>query len=244
MPNLLFQFTRGFTEQLVPQSLTDLKSEADNIKDTLMQGGRTAQEKYREMRNSAGFKKVTDFFFHRSAELGSGSALDDNNDEFDSGFQFVDDTGGGDSSEPRVLDYEGMKDLTRSQVSSMYEIAGKQTEAAALNTSEIIASMNTRSSEILSSLGTINSSLTAIAGKLDTIIKLTTDSAKSTTQSGRSLFDSSGGLTLGGTFDYVKNNLTEKAQAALMIPSMFKTLLDTYKMEENYHPAKAAGGLY
>ena len=243
MPNLLFQFTRGFTEQLVPQSLTDLKSEADNIKDTLMQGGRTAQEKYREMRNSAGFKKVTDFFFHRSAELGSGSALDDNNDEFDSGFQFVDDTGGGDSSEPRVLDYEGMKDLTRSQVSSMYEIAGKQTEAAALNTSEIIASMNTRSSEILSSLGTINSSLTAIAGKLDTIIKLTTDSAKSTTQSGRSLFDSSGGLTLGGTFDYVKNNLTEKAQAALMIPSMFKTLLDTYKMEENYHPAKAAGGL-
>lgn len=243
MPNLLFQFTRGFTEQLVPQSLTDLKSEADNIKDTLMQGGRTAQEKYREMRNSAGFKKVTDFFFHRSAELGSGSALDDNNDEFDSGFQFVDDTGGGDSSEPRVLDYEGMKDLTRSQVSSMYEIAGKQTEAAALNTSEIIASMNTRSSEILSSLGTINSSLTAIAGKLDTIIKLTTDSAKSNTQSGRSLFDSSGGLTLGGTFDYVKNNLTEKAQAALMIPSMFKTLLDTYKMEENYHPAKAAGGL-
>lgn len=208
MPNLLLDFAKGLGSAFVPQSLSELKSDADNIKDTLMTGGRNAQEKYREIRNSSAFKKVTDSLFHRRDELGSDNVFDGNDDEFDAGFQF----GASDKEEEpkaKVLDYDSMKDIAKSQVSSMYEIAGKQTEASAMTASEIISTMNTRSSEILSSLGNINSSLSNIGSKLDKLIELTTV-AKNTRKQGNGPFDMNGNLTFGSVFDFAKGSLQNK----------------------------------
>ena len=241
MPNLMFDFTRTFTEQFVPQSLGELALDAKNIKNTLMQGGRDAQEKYQEIRNSSHFKKVTDFFFRRRDELGATATLEDvaADDEFDAGFP-----GSGDESpQPKVLDYESMRDITKGQVSSMYEIAGKQAEASAMNTAEIVSSMNSRSSEILSSLGNINSSLTTIAGKLDELVKLSTVQQEMYKNNQKSLFNSSGGLTLGTSFDFMKSRLTERFEQYLMLPSTAKMMLDTTKQEygDRYTGAMGVG---
>lgn len=226
MANGFKDFTKGFISTAAPDSLTDLKSDADSIRDAIMGGARTAQDKYREMRNSGGIKKVTDWFFRRGTEVGEGSSFENDDDDFDAGFKF----GGDDDGEPasRVLDYDSMKDITKGHVSSLYNIAGKQTEASAMTASEIITTMNTRTSEILSSLGNINSSLQLISSKLDKIIEL--GSVKETKRARqRSLFDYSGNLTLGNTFDYlVENNpyasLVDSAKmVAGFVPTMFQT---------------------
>jgi len=226
MANLMLDFTKGFVSSVAPESLSDLKSDAENIRDTLMGGAKTAQDKYREIRNSSGFKKVTDWFFHRGSEFGEKSSFEnDNDDEFDAGFNF--DDGDSDTSSSKVLDYDGMKDIAKGQVSSMYQIAGKQTEASAMTASEIITTMNTRSSEILSSLGNINSSLQTISGKLDKLIELSTVATQERARQ-QSLFDSSGNLTLGNTINYLKQNLPYQTELSLlktgaeMLPMIFQ----------------------
>jgi len=215
MANLMLDFTKGFVSGVAPQSLSELKSDADNIRDTIMGGARTAQDKYREIRQSSFFKKTTDWFFRRGDEIGEGSSLEDNkDDEFDAGFRF----GGDDKEEEtsaKVLDYEGMKGIAKGQVSSMYHIAGKQTEASAMTASEIITTINTRSSEILSSLGNINSSLQTISGKLDKLIELSTVATQERSKY-QGLFDSSGNLTLGNTFRYIKQNIPYQTELELV----------------------------
>ena len=95
MANLMLDFTKGFVSGVAPQSLSELKSDAESIRDTIMGGARTAQDKYREIRQSSFFKKTTDWFFRRGDEIGEGSSLDDSkDDEFDAGFRF-----GGDDKE-------------------------------------------------------------------------------------------------------------------------------------------------
>ena len=228
MPNLLLDFAKGFGSSLVPQSISELKSDAENIKDTLMTGGRTAVEKYREIRNSAQFKKVTDSLFHRSDDLGQNSVFDNDDDDFDAGFQFGADAKE-DEPKAKVLDYESMKDIAKGQVSSMYEIAGKQTEASAMTASEIISTMNTRSSEIIASLGNINSSLTSIGSKLDKLIELTTISKKQQSRN-NGPFDASGNLTFGSVFNFAKSTASDKLQMIAMPISMLKSFLSMGSM--------------
>lgn len=215
MANLMLDFTKGFVSGVAPQSLSELKTDAESIRDTIMGGARTAQDKYREIRQSSFFKKTTDWFFRRGDEIGEGSSLDDSkDDEFDAGFRF-----GGDDKEDepsaKVLDYEGMKGIAKGQVSSMYHIAGKQTEASAMTASEIITTINTRSSEILSSLGNINSSLQTISGKLDKLIELNATVTQERSKY-QGLFDSSGNLTLGNTFRYIKQNIPYQTELELV----------------------------
>ena len=112
MANLMVDFVQGFASSLTPESLSELKSGADTIKDTLMGGARTAQDKYREIRNSSAFKKTTDFFFRRSSDFETGSTLEDSDDDFDAGFNF----GGDDQSSKKnqtSLDYESMRNIVK-----------------------------------------------------------------------------------------------------------------------------------
>ena len=227
MANLLVDFTKGFASTVAPQSLSDLKSDAEEIYSSIIGGAKTAQDKYREITRSPMFRKVSGFFTRRGDEFSEGSTLEDDSDDFDAGFRF----GGDDEekSESKLLDSDSMKSIARGQVSSMYQIAGKQAEASAMNASEIITTINTRSSEILSSLGSINSSLQSITQKLDKIIELSTPK-KETDRSRKynGLYDSSGNLTLGRTFDYLKENLPYKSDIEIaktafgMLPMMFQ----------------------
>ena len=226
MANLLIDFTKGFASSVAPDSLSELKSDADTIKDTIMGGAKTAQDKYREIRQSPTFRKTTDFFFRRSSDFESGSTLEDNDDDFDAGFNF----GGDDDSKKSetALDYEGMRNIVKGQVSSMYQIAGKQAEASAMTTSEIITTLNTRTSEILSSLGNVNSSLKEISGKLDQMIKMRSGEEEKKNKR-FSLLDSSGNLSLSSIFNAAKSGVmdNEYVSMAMMVPtlvSMFGTM--------------------
>lgn len=204
MANLLIDFTKGFASSIAPESLSDLKSDAEEIYSTVIGGAKTAHEKYREISRSPMVRKISGFFTKRGDEFAEGSSLEDDDDEFDAGFKF-----GGDDEEsdsPKVLDAESMKSITRGQVSSMYQIAGKQVEAATMNTSEIITTINTRTSEVLSSLSNINSSLQTIGKQLDKIIELSTLEKRSERDRSRSLYDSYGNLTLNNTFQYLLEN--------------------------------------
>lgn len=214
MANLMLDFTKGFASGIAPQSLSELKSDAESIRDSIMGGVRTAQDKYREMRQSPLFKKTTDWFFRRGDEIGEGSSLNDQDDEFDAGF-LSSSSGDDEDTQTKVLDFEGMKGIAKGQVSSMYHIAGKQTEASAMTASEIITTVNTRSSEILSSLGNINSSLQTISGKLDKLIELNTVATQERSRS-QGLFDSSGNLTLGNTFRYVGQNIPYRTELEIV----------------------------
>ena len=224
MANLLIDFTKGFASSVAPDSLSELKSDADTIKDSIMGGARTAQDKYREIRQSSGFKKVTDFFFRRSSDFESGSTLEDNDDDFDAGFNF-DSSGDSNKKQETSLDYEGMRNIVKGQVSSMYQIAGKQAEASAMTTSEIISTLNTRTSEILSSLGNVNTTLKEISGKLDKMIQLQSGSEDKQKNKRFSLMDSSGNISLSGLFDAAKSGIMENeyVSMAMMVPTLFST---------------------
>lgn len=221
MANLLFDFAKGFASNVAPDSLQELKSDADTIRDTIMGGAKTAQDKYREIRQSPTFKKATDWFFRRGSDFESGSTLEDGDDDFDAGFNF----GGDDQSSKKEtsLDYEGMRNIVKGQVSSMYQIAGKQAEATAMNTSEIITSLNTRSSEILSSLSNVNTTLKEISGKLDKVIQLQTGSDSSSNKNKTlSLLDSSGNISLSSFFNALKQGASNNqyVQMASMVPTI------------------------
>ena len=209
MPNLMTDFMKSFVEETgATKSLSTIKSDADTIKNTLMSGARTAQETYRNMR-SHGFRKITDWFKNKGDEYAIDSSLDDNVDDFDAGFQYGDDESS--SEEKSTLDYDSMKGLMKGQVSAMYQIGGKQAEATAMSSSEIISNFNSRSSEILSSLGTINSSLTKISEKLDKMIELQARPAESEAYRQNSIFDSHGNLSIGSMFKY----MTQDSRAAI-----------------------------
>ena len=210
MPNLMLDFTKGVVSTIAPDSITELKSSASDIFNLVIGGAKTATGKYREIRHSGGFKRMVDWFFHRGEEFEMSSTLSDNtDDEFDAGFQQNEP---GEKESSQVLDYRGMQGLVRGQVSAMYEIGGKQAEASAMTTSEIITTVNTRSSEILSSLSSINSNLEGIVKKLDSLIELQQYDRKKTTDnySSRGIFDSSGNITLGSAFDFVKQGVSNK----------------------------------
>ena len=242
MANLLIDFTKGFASSVAPDSLQELKSDADTIKDTIMGGAKTAQDKYREIRQSPAFKKTTDFFFRRSSEFESGSSLEDGDDDFDAGFNF----GGDDNSKKNetALDYEGMRNIVKGQVSSMYQIAGKQAEASAMTTSEIITTLNTRTSEILSSLGNVNSSLKEISGKLDQMIKMR--SGEEEKQNKRfSLLDSSGNLSLSSIFNAAKSGVMDNdyVSMVMMVPTLFSTFSMMGGMGSKSETAGSMAGL-
>ena len=235
MPNLMMDFTKSFVSSFTPSSLSELKSNADEIMDTFMSGAKTAQDTYRKMRSGGGFKKVTDWFFQRGDEFSMASLSENNDDEFDAGTDFGIATE--EHHDAKVLDYEGMRDLTKGQVGAMFQIGGKQVEANAMTTSEIISTVNTRSSEILSSLGNINSSLTTIVGKLDQLISLQGGAQRESSGRSRSgIFDSSGNMTIGSVFNYVKDNASMYTSGLSMVSGMLPML----KMMS---PGEAAGTL-
>ena len=210
MPNLMMDIAKTFISNTsATATLAEIKDDASVIKDTFMSGARTVQETYRSMR-SHGFRKITDWFKQRGDELGADSSLTDVSDEFDAGFQYGNDEQ--QNSESSQLDYDSMKDLVKGQVSEMYRIGGKQAEATAMSSSEIITNMNARSSEIISSLGKINSSLTDISSKLDKLIQIQMPKQKERDyQSGSGVYDSEGNISIGSVFKYIMDD-SEAAQ--------------------------------
>lgn len=198
-------------------NLQSLKSDAEDIKDTLVKGGKTSTEIFKNLQTN-GMKQFKDWFFEAENDFAEYD-LNGNDDDFDPGFEI--DAGLDDEEEDKtqVLDERAMKDITRGQVNAMYKIGGKQVEAATMNTAEIISAVNTRSSEIVASVNQVNTTLTNISKQIEHLTKISpyyTEEEKRKRDD--SILDYDGGLSLGGMMKLVKQET-----------SMFTDMFDMVK---------------
>ena len=144
-------------------NVSALKEDASIIKDNITKGVNTVADVYRKMKTGPGpLKSLSNWFYERGEQYGD---FDDGDDEFDAGF----DTDTGESQASAVLDTNSMRDIARGQVGAMYQIGGKQVEAAAANTAEIITTLNSRTSEITVSINNMNKTLLDISKRLEGI---------------------------------------------------------------------------
>ena len=198
-------------------NLQSLKSDAEDIKDTLVKGGKTSTEIFKNLQTN-GMKQFKDWFFEAENDFAEYD-LNGNDDDFDPGFEI--DAGLDDEEEDKtqVLDERAMKDITRGQVNAMYKIGGKQVEAATMNTAEIISAVNTRSSEIVASVNQVNTTLTNISKQIEHLTKISpyyTEEEKRKRDD--SILDYDGGLSLSGMMKLVKQET-----------SMFTDMFDMMK---------------
>lgn len=146
-------------------SLTQLQEDANIVKASVTQGYTTVRDIYRKFTTGNGpLRVVQNWFYSRSDEYSDGG-----DDEFDAGFDTGSPAGGDDEAASAVLNTKSMRDITRGQIGAMYQIGGKQVEASAANTAEIISSLNSRTSEITASINNMNKTLLSIDKKLEGI---------------------------------------------------------------------------
>ena len=190
-------------------SLSTLKSDADEIRDSVMKVGKTSAEIFNNLKTN-GLKQFSDWFWEKESEFGEFD-LEGGDDDFDAGFQI--DNGldeEDDSPSTEILDARSMKDITRGQVGAMYKIGGKQVEAAAMNTSEIISAFNARSSEIVASINNVNKSLGGIQQKLDQLVAVSGYSEEEKRKKREDdIIDYDGRVTVGSAFKSLKKEITD-----------------------------------
>ena len=206
-------------------NLQTLKNDADTIRTSLMQSGKTAAETFSQMKSSGITKKLTNWFYQKGDEYDEFG--NDTDSEFDPGFQIDsnDDEDTVSNNSAKILDAESMKDITKSQLNAMYSIGGKQAEVNIANTAEIVTSINNRSAEMIAAINNVNASLLGMAKKIDKLSEIyNTTSNSSNYNRNNTLIDSSGNLSLAAVFDQVKNKSTDNFYV-----SSAQMMLDTLK---------------
>lgn len=191
-------------------NLRSLKNDADSIRTSIMEEGKTAKEAYSKMKGKSLHKALLDWFYTKGEENDMYGDLDYGTDDFDAGFGDTEDGEEIEVSQP--LNVDSMKGIARGQLGAMYNIAGKQTEASMANTAEVVSTFNTRSSEIIASIGKIESSLNSISQKMDTLIKAVdvSSSTKSNQYGDKdSVYDIDGMLSPLSLFNNLKRGLKE-----------------------------------
>lgn len=211
-------------------NISQLAQDTKMISETLMAGKTKVRDVFTDIKQNGG-KKFADWFFDRGDEFSDGDLSTDSDSDFDAGFDI--DNGGEDSGPPsQILDADSMKGIARGQVSAMYNIAGKQAEAAMMNASQITSEINGRASEIITSINNLNKSVISISEKLDSLLKLQSAvaeaNAEQTSQLSegggkqRGIYNEQGKVTLGSFFNYQKQRVSEMSDTVKMFldPSM------------------------
>jgi hypothetical protein len=203
-------------------NVTELVSDANDIKNQVTDGMTQVADVYRKMSKGQGpLRKIANWFYERGDQYGD---FDSDDDQFDAGF----DTTSDDSEKPSaVLDTDSMRSITRGQVGAMYQIGGKQVEANAANTAEIITSMNSRTSEINASLNNMNKTLLSIDKKLEAMSKVIaySEEKKETQYANTGIYDSSGNIRINQLFTGMRQGVSDNmvvgtAKMALQILGM------------------------
>ena len=163
------------------------------------------QNTYRRIKSGNIVKDISNWFYNNADEF-EAESLKDKEDDFDFGGP-SDDT---DEDKPK-LSIPSSSESSK-QLAAMYKIGAKQAEAALANTAELVTTINTRSSEIISAVNNVNSTLSKInstlENKLEKLIQLSTVQIEAETERYKNdgMTDDNGKLSLGKMYETFKNS--------------------------------------
>lgn len=239
------------------RDISELGNAASQVRDKLSSGTKTARDTMSSFKSTGVVSAVSNWFYGKEFELGDADEMLFDNDEFRSGNPEWDNNDD-EEADSSVLTASSMKDLVKGQVSSMYKIGSKQTEASVANTAEIVTNISKSSAEMVAAINNVNSSLITISGKLDGLVELLKPAergSKSTAQNG--WYDSNGGYTIRSLMEGIKNpnnfsgSLGMLGMAASMLsdPNMRKMVMTPENLVSMFimdplmnHEFKALGG--
>lgn len=230
MANLMNFFEKNFSSF---RTMTQIQRDAKEIKTTLMTTYQNTSVRASELkRNNKYIRSVFEWFGKHDDDVDDHSSLmQDNDDEFDAGFHYMDD----DTQSSGVMTADDMKTISSETTREMFKIGRKRIETEIQFTSEIMTTIDDRSSEILASIRTFDTGITAISKKLDLIITgMTTGFNKKQQEFSYkgTLQDSSGRLTLPGVKEFAQRN-AEHVTKTLIQSLMDMTGLTTLDKELN-----------
>ena len=185
------------------RDISELGNAATQVRDKLSSGTKTARDTMTTFKSKGLVSSVSNWFYGKEYELNDADEMLFDNAEFRSGNpEWDNDTEEADTS---ALTASSMKELVKGQVSSMYKIGSKQTEAGIANTAEIVTNISKSSAEIVAAVNNVNSSLIAISGKLDGLVELLKPAQKNQSTATNSWTDSDGRFTIRSLMEGIKN---------------------------------------
>ena len=185
------------------RDISELGNAASQVRDKLSSGTKTARDTMVSFKSKGVVSSVSNWFYGKEFELNDADEMLFDNAEFRSGNpEWDNDTEEADTS---ALTTSSMKELVKGQVSSMYKIGSKQTEAGIANTAEIVTNISKSSAEIVAAVNNVNSSLIAISGKLDGLVELLKPAQKNQSTATNGWTDSDGRFTIRSLMEGFKN---------------------------------------
>ena len=205
------------------RDLSELGNAANQVREKLSSGTRSARDTMNNYKSTGIVSGISNWFYGKEFELGDSDEMLFDSHEFNSGNPEWQDN---DSEEaPSPLTNSSMKELVKGQVSSMYKIGSKQTEAGIANTAEIVSTMTKSSAEIIASINNVNSSLITISGKIDSLVEAIRPPQQSQSGSNDGWFDSNGRFTVRSMMQGLMNPSNLSGSAG-MIGSVASMLAD------------------
>ena len=198
----------------------ELVTASKDIKDKLMPEVKNTKQAFSSMKRSGPISSISNWFYSKEYEMGDNDDMLNDTDEFDSGNPNLNDDSSDSSS--TVLDASTAKGLARSQVSAMYKIGSKQTEASVANTAEIISNMSQRSADMIAAINNVNSTLINISNKMDNLITLLSPQQGVQDVNHSSIYDSSGRLSLSSISSALGNRASSTFGSSKDMLSMLK----------------------
>ena len=190
-------------------NLTSFVNDAKNVKDSIVKSTTDASDTFAKLKTTNITKKISDWFYQEE------NSSDASGDEFDPGFKIdssEDEANLDGEKKPTVLSTDSMSGIIEKQSGMMVKIGRRQTEQSIANTAEVISVLNSRTSEMITSMNNINKSLIGISDKLDKLIKLqTVEVEENKTEDKSGIYDSSGNLSLMRIFEQAKQNMSNNS---------------------------------
>ena len=232
MPNLVTQSLKilnGAVKEVGKDyfaNLTSFYNDAKNVKNTMLNASTDVADTYAKIKKTNVTKTISDWFYQTETD----SDMDMNTgDDFDAGFEISSSKDSkkldGDADTPKALTADAMTNITGKQTNTMLKIGRRQTEQSVANTAEIISTIDTRTSEMLTSLNNINKTLLGISSRLDKLIEFQTFSVEEKKEIDKGGLYQDGNLSLGRIFEASKQNVLNSGPMSYLTMGLdyFKT---------------------
>lgn len=201
---ILGQATKEMGQEYT-SNLTSFINDAKDVRNSITKTTTDAADTFAKLKTANITKKISDWFYQEENASDASSG-----DEFDAGFKIdsSDDKKLDGDDTPKALTADSMTDITEKQTSTMLKIGRRQTEQTVANTAEIISVVNSRSSEMITSMNNINKSLIGISDRLDKLIKLQAiEPEEDKKEIDKGGLYSDGNLSLGRIFEAAKQSI-------------------------------------
>jgi len=207
-------------------NITQLVDDVKKIHSTLHQGKEKVSDVVNDIKANGG-KRISDWFYDRSGATDEWDLTDNNDSDFDAGYQIGDDnsTSSEEETTSKVLDQDGMKDIARGQVNAMYQIGAKQAEVSMISAAEISSNLNDGVSKMVTAINAVNTSLNAISEKMDLVTKAVVSKVEQEeeyrAEQANGIVGSNGRITLGSWFEHMKNQASSGISNASQMLQLF-----------------------